>query len=99
VRYHDAWSVAHPGQAGFTWDARNPRAAQEMHTVVRQPGHRRRLDYVLIGSWHAHPKARAEVIEARLVLDQPVDGVWASDHFGLLVDLECGPASDTSYPG
>ena len=59
-----------------------------MRAKVRQPGHRRRLDYVFTGSWHAHPKARAEVIEARLVLDQPVDGVWASDHFGLLVDLD-----------
>jgi endonuclease/exonuclease/phosphatase family metal-dependent hydrolase len=88
VLYHDAWSIAHPGQAGFTWDARNPRAAEEMHAIVRQPGHRRRLDYVFTGSWHAHPKARAEVVEARLVLDQPVDGVWASDHFGLLVDLD-----------
>ncbi len=36
-------STAHPGQDGYTWDARNPRAAQQMHAIVRQSGHRRRL--------------------------------------------------------
>jgi hypothetical protein len=27
---------------------------------------------------------------AALAFDPPVDGVWASDHFGLVVDLEIG---------
>ena len=27
---------------------------------------------------------------ARLVNDRPVDGVWLSDHAGVLVDLEIG---------
>jgi endonuclease/exonuclease/phosphatase family metal-dependent hydrolase len=88
VMYHDAWSVSNPEQAGLTWDARNPKAAKEIDAIVRQPAHRRRLDYVFAGSWHAHPKARAEVVEARLVLDEPVDGIWASDHFGVLVDFD-----------
>jgi endonuclease/exonuclease/phosphatase family metal-dependent hydrolase len=55
---------------------------------VRQPAHRRRLDYVFVGSWHAHPRARAEVRAATVVLNAPVDDVWPSDHYGLLVDLE-----------
>jgi endonuclease/exonuclease/phosphatase family metal-dependent hydrolase len=58
--------------------------------IVRQPNHRRRIDYVFTGSWHAHPKAHCQVRTARLAFDQPTDGVWASDHFGVLVDLEIG---------
>jgi hypothetical protein len=27
---------------------------------------------------------------ARLAFDQAIDGVWASDHFGVVVDLEVG---------
>jgi endonuclease/exonuclease/phosphatase family metal-dependent hydrolase len=56
--------------------------------IVRQPDHRRRIDYVFIGSTRAHPHAHAQVRRADLVFEQPIDGVWASDHFGVMVDLE-----------
>jgi endonuclease/exonuclease/phosphatase family metal-dependent hydrolase len=56
--------------------------------VIEQPGHRRRIDYVFVGSAPAHPQARARVIAAQLVVDRPVDGVWLSDHAGVLVDLD-----------
>jgi hypothetical protein len=46
------------------------------------------LDYVFVGSWHAHPRARAEVRAATVVLNAAVDDVWPSDHYGLLVDLD-----------
>jgi endonuclease/exonuclease/phosphatase family metal-dependent hydrolase len=92
VHYHDAWAVAgaRTGKVdpGYTWTTDNPSAAAEIGAIVRQPAHRRRLDYVFIGSWHAHPHARAEVTAATRVLDRPVDGVWPSDHYGLLVDVE-----------
>ena len=29
-----------------------------------------------------------DVTECELVLDQPVDGIWASDHFGVLASLQ-----------
>lgn len=91
VHYHDAWSVAHSGPVGgATWTVDNPSASAEIGAIVRQPNHRRRLDYVLIGSWHAHPQARAEVVAAELAFSQPVDGLQASDHYGLLVELEIG---------
>jgi endonuclease/exonuclease/phosphatase family metal-dependent hydrolase len=86
VHYHDAWAVAGDGP-GHTWDYANPAAAAEIDAVVRQPGHRRRLDYVLVGSWHAHPNARAEVRSARLILTEAQDGAWASDHYGVCADL------------
>ena len=87
VRYHDAWEVA--GEAhGYTWSVDNPNANSEIGMIVRQPHHRRRVDYVFVGSWDAHPKAACEVRAASLAFDQPVDGIWLSDHFGVVADLE-----------
>jgi endonuclease/exonuclease/phosphatase family metal-dependent hydrolase len=87
VHYHDAWSVAGHGP-GHTWRVDNPVAAAEIERVIGQPGHRRRIDYVFVGSAHAHPRGRARVTAARLVADRPVDGVWLSDHAGVLADLD-----------
>lgn len=87
VHYHDAWEVAGEGP-GWTWDPSNPNAAAEIGQIVGQPNHRRRLDYVFVGGWDAHPGAHARVESARLLFAEPVDGVWLSDHFGVLVELE-----------
>ncbi|WP_280455352.1 endonuclease/exonuclease/phosphatase family protein [Nocardia brasiliensis] len=89
VHYHDAWEVAGAGP-GHTWSADNANAAALFEQIVRQPGHRRRFDYVFTGSWHAHPKARCEIRAANLAFDQPTAGVWPSDHFGVVVDVEIG---------
>ncbi|WFU13868.1 endonuclease/exonuclease/phosphatase family protein [Bradyrhizobium sp. CB3481] len=87
VRYHDAWEIAGEGQ-GHTWSVDNPNAKAEIGAIVRQPHHRRRVDYVFVGSWDAHPKAICEVAAASLAFDRPVDGIWLSDHFGVVVDVE-----------
>lgn len=89
AHYHDAWAVAGEG-AGATWTHRNPQAEAGIAQIVQQPNHARRVDYVFIGGWDAHPKAHASVTAAPLVFDSPIGGVWASDHFGLLVDLDIG---------
>lgn len=89
VFYHDAWSVAGEG-AGHTWTVDNPNAKAGADQIVGQAGYRNRFDYVFIGGWDAHPKAQARVQSAKLCFDQPIDGVWASDHFGVVVDLEIG---------
>jgi endonuclease/exonuclease/phosphatase family metal-dependent hydrolase len=92
VHYHDAWQVAAESSGtsdpGYTWSTDNPAAAREISAIVGQPAYRRRLDYVFTGSWHAHPRARAEIRAATLVLNQPADGLWPSDHSGVLVDLD-----------
>jgi endonuclease/exonuclease/phosphatase family metal-dependent hydrolase len=93
VHYHDAWTVAGHGP-GHTWSVENPLAAAEIDRVIGQPGHRRRIDYVFVGSAHAHPRACARITAARLVADHPVEGIWLSDHAGVLVDLEIN-----AYPG
>jgi endonuclease/exonuclease/phosphatase family metal-dependent hydrolase len=89
VHYHDAWAVAGSGP-GHTWTTDNQNANSVIDQIVRQPDHRRRVDYVFIGSWHAHPTAHCRVRAATLAFDQPVDGVWASDHLGVVVDVEIG---------
>lgn len=89
VRYHDAWRVAGEGP-GYTWGDVNPGGKTGADQLIGQPGYRERFDYVLVGSWDAHPKAHAHVGSAALAFDKPIDGVWASDHFGVVVDLDVG---------
>ncbi|HZI96825.1 MAG TPA: endonuclease/exonuclease/phosphatase family protein [Actinomycetales bacterium] len=67
----DAWRWAPDGDPGWTWDRRNPH-------INSSPS--ARIDYVLVG-------LGADVADVRLVGDEPVDGVWASDHAAVLADL------------
>lgn len=87
--YHDAWTLAGEGP-GHTWSSDNPNARAVVDQIVRQPHYRNRFDYVFVGSWDAHPHAHACVQSATLAFDAPIEGVWASDHFGVLVELDVG---------
>jgi endonuclease/exonuclease/phosphatase family metal-dependent hydrolase len=87
VHYHDAWEIAGNGP-GFTWTTENPNTRDVVGAVVRQPEHRRRIDYVFIGSWHQHRDAHCQVRSATVAFGQPIDGVWASDHYGVVVDVD-----------
>lgn len=87
VLYHDTWTVAGQGP-GYTWTVDNPQARAGIEQIVRQPNHRSRFDYVFVGSWGAHPKGHAFIQSATLAFDKPTDGVWASDHLGVMVDLD-----------
>jgi endonuclease/exonuclease/phosphatase family metal-dependent hydrolase len=89
AHYHDAWEIAGDGP-GHTWSIDNPNARKEIDAVVRQPEHRRRIDRILVGSWDAHPDAYCRVTAARLVFNRPTNGIWPSDHFGVLADLDIG---------
>jgi endonuclease/exonuclease/phosphatase family metal-dependent hydrolase len=95
VHYHDAWEIAGVGP-GYTWTVDNPNTRDVVDAVVRQPQHHRRIDYVFIGSWHQHRSASCQVRSAALAFDQPIDGVWASDHYGVVVDVEL--AADPTEP-
>jgi endonuclease/exonuclease/phosphatase family metal-dependent hydrolase len=82
VCYQDAWETAHPDEPGLTFTAANPLVrAGEVATAVS-----RRIDYILVRAGRHGPTL--QVSRCERVLDQPVDGVWASDHFGVLADLE-----------
>jgi endonuclease/exonuclease/phosphatase family metal-dependent hydrolase len=89
VKYHDAWAVAGNGP-GYTWTTDNPNARLEMDRIVRQPNHRRRVDYIFVGSWDTHPDAHCRVGDVSLAFDHSVEGIWPSDHFGVVADLEIG---------
>jgi endonuclease/exonuclease/phosphatase family metal-dependent hydrolase len=92
VHYHDAWNVGGRGP-GHTWTVDNPNGKSEIDKVVRQPDIRKRIDYVFVGSWDTHPKAFCRVEAAALAFDQPIDGIWVSDHFGVVVDLDIGKSA------
>lgn len=81
VRYEDAWEAAHPGEPGHTFSPRNPLVTAGEMALERG----RRIDHVLVRSGRHGPPL--DVADCRLVLDEPVGGVWASDHFGVVADL------------
>ena len=77
----DAWRLAGDGGPGLTWDNRNPHAALD-----QEPD--RRIDYVF-SAFHGRAGG-GKPIECRVVADEPLDGVWPSDHFGVLAVLQDG---------
>ena len=74
----DAWRYAEPGDPGFTWDHRN---GYQAGSVIPDS----RIDYVLAG---LPRKGRGKVRSAGLAGTAPVDGVWPSDHFAVIADLQ-----------
>jgi endonuclease/exonuclease/phosphatase family metal-dependent hydrolase len=83
VYYRDVWDVAHGGQGGETLSDRN---------ALRTPKGDRRIDYIFMRSTHEGPTL--EIVDASLAFDEPRDGVWASDHFGVIADLEPRPPTE-----
>jgi endonuclease/exonuclease/phosphatase family metal-dependent hydrolase len=81
VRYEDAWDMCHPDEPGHTFSPRNPLVVAGEMTLERG----RRIDHVLLRCGVHGPAL--DVADCRLVFDEPVDGVWPSDHFGVLADL------------
>jgi endonuclease/exonuclease/phosphatase family metal-dependent hydrolase len=85
VRYEDAWEAVHPDEPGHTFTPRNPLVRAGEMPLERG----RRIDHVMVRSGPHGPLL--DVAACRLVLDDAVDGVWASDHFGVLADLRLPP--------
>ena len=81
VRYRDAWETAHPSEPGHTFSLRNPLVPEDSD----RPEWSRRIDYVFVRC--AEPRRTLEIAGCALAFDEPVDGVWASDHFGVVADL------------
>jgi endonuclease/exonuclease/phosphatase family metal-dependent hydrolase len=81
VAYRDAWTAIHADDPGHTFTPLNPlERAGEMSLELG-----RRIDYIMVRSGVHGPTL--QVVDCRLAFDQPVDGVWASDHFGVVADL------------
>jgi endonuclease/exonuclease/phosphatase family metal-dependent hydrolase len=85
--YQDAWLVQPqpPTVAGHTWARRNPYTHK-----LRFLEADRRIDYIFVGP--AARDGRGLVKECRVVLDAADgSGVFPSDHFGLLAEVQCVP--------
>jgi endonuclease/exonuclease/phosphatase family metal-dependent hydrolase len=82
VRYKDAWEAVHADEAGHTFSPRNPLVRAGEMPLERG----RRIDYIMTRSGPYGPPL--DVADCRLAFDQPVDDVWASDHFGVLAELQ-----------
>jgi endonuclease/exonuclease/phosphatase family metal-dependent hydrolase len=74
----DAWRYAEPGDPGFTWDHRN---GYQAGSVIPDS----RIDYVLAG---LPRRGRGKVRSAGLAGTAPVGGVWPSDHFAVVAELQ-----------
>lgn len=82
VCYRDAWASAHPdGAPGHTFTPECP-LVRDGETAWDVP---RRIDYVLVRCDHRGPTL--DVAGCGRLFDRPRDGVWASDHFGVVADL------------
>jgi endonuclease/exonuclease/phosphatase family metal-dependent hydrolase len=82
VRYEDAWEAVHGDAAGHTFTPRNPLVTAGEMSLERG----RRIDYVMTRCGVHGPTL--DVAACELAFAEPVDGVWASDHFGVVADLE-----------
>jgi endonuclease/exonuclease/phosphatase family metal-dependent hydrolase len=79
VCYRDAWESRHSDEPGHTFTPENP-------IMIGPDWPFRRIDYVFVRSGD-HEGSTLEIVDCERLFDQPVDGIWASDHFGLCVDL------------
>jgi endonuclease/exonuclease/phosphatase family metal-dependent hydrolase len=80
VCYRDAWEAVHPGERGETFKTDN-------RLVADWDWPFKRLDYVFVRCGE-HGGPTLEIKACELIFDKPVDGVWASDHVGVVADLE-----------
>lgn len=83
--YQDAFGKLHPQDLGYTWSRLNPFTQR-----LRLYDGDRRLDYVFVSP--IKRDGRGILHSCRIVLDVPDgDGVYPSDHFGVLAEVQLGP--------
>jgi hypothetical protein len=90
VCYRDAWESANPSDPGATSTPDNPLVADWDWPF-------RRLDYILVRCGE-HGGPTLIIRACSRVFDQPVEGVWASDHFGVVADLSLPEESPFATP-
>ncbi len=84
VSYFDAWATTHPGEHGYTFTPDNPMVPNgEDGAWALELG--RRIDYIFVRGRDHGPTLN--IRSCTRLFTEPVDGVWASDHFGVMADL------------
>jgi endonuclease/exonuclease/phosphatase family metal-dependent hydrolase len=94
VCYRDAWGSTHPGEPGHTFTAENPLVTAENWDWELELG--RRIDHVLVRCSAHGPTLDIGACER--LFDEPVNGVWASDHFGVVADLSAQTSGGRPVP-
>lgn len=80
--YQDAWLVAGDNGPGYTQDWRTHPLADRLNV------HRKRIDYVFVGDPFLRVGRAGRVLSAALAFHESITGVMASDHSGLVVEIE-----------
>jgi endonuclease/exonuclease/phosphatase family metal-dependent hydrolase len=78
VYFADAWLACHAEGPGWTYERRNPYSLRS-----REPS--RRIDYVYSRGPGHH--LCGEPISVHVALDQPIEGIWPSDHHAVVADI------------
>jgi hypothetical protein len=81
----DAWRAAGKGGSGITWSNANDYARLNL-----EPD--RRIDYVFAG--FPRRDGIGQITHCRVVCNEPKNGVWPSDHFGVYAELRAAPLSE-----
>ena len=76
--FRDAWLDAGNISQGYTWDNKNDFAQAE-----HEPN--RRIDYIFVGK--PEDRGAGQVVRCSLAGDEPIDGIWPSDHFAVVAEL------------
>ena len=92
VCYRDAWESAHPGEPGHTFTPRNPLVTGGDNWPLELG---RRIDYVMVRCSNHGPTL--DVCACERIFEESVDGVWASDHFGVVADLVIPVPTPTAH--
>jgi hypothetical protein len=94
----DTYRVANPQKDGYTWDGeRNENTAFLGGVVSKRPGpmdiharlrtaydkRSRRIDYIFLNSAFRED----QILASTVVLDHPLDGLHASDHYGVMTRI------------
>jgi endonuclease/exonuclease/phosphatase family metal-dependent hydrolase len=77
--FQDAWAVTHD-RGGVTQDPAN-----DFYAPLNLPP--KRIDYVFVGDPFLRPGGAGRVISATLAFNERRTGTFASDHYGLSVDI------------
>lgn len=79
-KWVDTFAFANPGARGLTWDYKNPFAEKERDKMAE-----RRIDYIFIRGGTGKVPG---IVSSQLVFNAPsADGIYPSDHFGVMTDL------------
>ena len=81
VYFADAFAIAGDGSSGATFSKQNPFAEP-----LREP--ERRIDYVFVRQ--SDDASRGEPLEARVCFDEPFEGTFPTDHFGVTARITVG---------